>query len=214
MSAAQVPRKRDRFRYARGVWVRRAAIRPVPDFAKVPALVLERLEEELSDALGDGEVTPTILDDALERFEEQQPILSDHISELVAKQKREPALGFGYFLMIAVYLAFERAFPGAIDPIETVSIKSAEEALMLDEEIRMADPAEVVESDDVIAMEQPHLLKYVQEHLDAALEAHANDIDVDDVHAIYRAVLVEILSLSYAVRAPRTNTDDSNEFSA
>ncbi|MBL8741735.1 MAG: hypothetical protein JNK04_11595 [Myxococcales bacterium] len=186
------------------MWVRRAAIRPVPEFAKIPAWVVERLEDELTEAIGDGEVTPTILDEALERFENDQPVLSDHISEVVGRQKREPALGFGYFLMIAVYLAFERAFPGDIQTIEAVSIKSTEEALMLDEEIRMADPAEVVESDDVIAMEQPHLCKYVQEHLDAALEAHANDIDVDDVHAIYRAVLVEILTLSYAVRPPRS----------
>jgi hypothetical protein len=195
------------------VWVRRAAIRPVPEFAKIPAWVVERLEDELTEAIGDGEVTPTILDEALDRFETDQPVLSDHVSEIVSRQKREPALGFGYFLMIAVYLAFERAFPGEIAQIEAVSIKSTEEALMLDEEIRMADSAEVVESDDVIAMEQPHLLKYVQEHLDAALEAHANDIDVDDVHAIYRAVLVEILTLSYAVRKPRA-AGGSHEVSA
>lgn len=195
------------------MWVRRAAIRPVPEFAKVPAWVVERLEDELTEAIGDGEVTPTILDEALDRFETEQPVLSDHVSDIVGRQKREPALGFGYFLMIAVYLAFERAFPGEIAQIEAVSIKSTEEALMLDEEIRMADPAEVVESDDVIAMEQPHLLKYVQEHLDAALEAHANEIDVDDVHEIYRAVLIEILTLSYAVRAPRS-ADGSPEVSA
>lgn len=195
------------------MWVRRAAIRPVPEFAKIPAWVVERLEDELTDAIGDGEVTPTILDEALDRFETEQPVLANHVSEIIGSQKREPALGFGYFLMIAVYLAFERAFPGDIAQIEAVSIKSTEEALMLDEEIRMADPAEVVESDDVIAMEQPHLCKYVQEHLDAALEAHANDIDVDDVHAIYRAVLVEILTLSYAVRSPQA-AGTSHEVSA
>ncbi len=193
--------------YAAGsMWVRRAAIRPVPDFAKIPAHVLTRLEDELSDALGDGEHTPTILDEALERFEDVQPILAEHVSDQVSRHKQEPAMGFGYFLMIAVYLAFERAFPGDIAEVDTLGIKSVEEALSLDEEIRMADPAEVVESDDVIGMEQPHLLHYVQEHVDAALEAHANDIDVDDVHAIYRAVLVEILALSYAVTPPSVAT--------
>ena len=30
----------------------------------------------------------------------------------------------------------------------------------------------------------------------------ADDIDVDDVHAVYRVVLVQILALSYAVRLP------------
>ena len=32
--------------------------------------------------------------------------------------------------------------------------------------------------------------------------AHAEEIDVDDVHTVYRVVLVEILALSYAVRRP------------
>jgi hypothetical protein len=51
-------------------------------------------------------------------------------------------------------------------------------------------------------MEQPSLLEFVHEHLDATLEAHAEDVDVDDVHTVYRLVLVEILALSYAVRKP------------
>jgi len=38
--------------------------------------------------------------------------------------------------------------------------------------------------------------------LDATLDAHAENVDVDDVHAVYRLFLVEILSLSYAVRKP------------
>jgi hypothetical protein len=42
----------------------------------------------------------------------------------------------------------------------------------------------------------------VHEHIDATLDAHAEDIDVDDVHVVYRTVLVEVLALSYAVRRP------------
>ena len=51
-------------------------------------------------------------------------------------------------------------------------------------------------------MEQPHVLSYIHEHIDATLDAHAEEIDVDDVHTVYRVVLVEILALSYAVRRP------------
>ena len=51
-------------------------------------------------------------------------------------------------------------------------------------------------------MEQPELLEFVNEHVDATLEAHADSIDVDDVHAIFRLVLIEILALSYAVQRP------------
>jgi hypothetical protein len=47
-----------------------------------------------------------------------------------------------------------------------------------------------LESDDVVAMEQPHALDFIQEHVDAALEAHAEQVDIDAVHGIYRMVLV------------------------
>ena len=80
--------------------------------------------------------------------------------------------------------------------------EATDELLTLDEELRRADPAESLDSDDVIAMEQPHVLSFVHEHIDATLEAHAENIDVDDVHAIYRLVLLEILALSYAVERP------------
>jgi hypothetical protein len=81
-------------------------------------------------------------------------------------------------------------------------LTATEELLTLDEELRRADPAEALDSDDVIAMEQPYLLAFVHEHVDATLEAHADEVDVDDVHVVYRSVLVEILALSYAVQRP------------
>jgi hypothetical protein len=193
------------------VWVRRAAIRPVPPFAKIPEAVLARLEDDLARDLDDSSGTGALLNDALERFERDQSVLADHVAERVGRRNKEPALGFGYFLMLAVYLAFERAFPGELEPVTELALDGVEEALSLDEEIRMIDAAEVMESDDVIAMEQPHLLKYIQDHVDAALEAHADDVDVDDVHAVYRAVLVEILALSYSVRPPKGSSMESLE---
>lgn len=93
-------------------------------------------------------------------------------------------------------------------------MSGVEESLKLDEQIRLSDPAEAVDSDDVVAMEQPHMLAFVHEHLDAALEANASEVDVDDVHAIYRVVLVEVLALSYAVRPPANVSLPSTEFSA
>jgi hypothetical protein len=194
------------------VWVRRAAIRPVPPFAQVPPNVLTRIEEELSE---EGEATRAELDKAFERFESSQPALSERIGEALGKLKDETALALGYFLTLAVWLGFERTFPEDLDEVSALALGGVEESLQLDEEIRIADPAEVIDSDDVIAMEQPHLIRFVHEHVDAALEAHAENVDVDDVHAIYRVVLVEILALSYAVRPPK-NIDyvGSTEFTA
>jgi hypothetical protein len=113
-----------------------------------------------------------------------------------------------------VWLAFERNFEGRLDEVQDEELAAAEQALTLDEELRRVDPAEAVDSDDVVAMEQPDVLAFVHEHLDNALEAHAGDVDVDDVHAIYRVVLIEVLALSYAVRPPEHYDLPKREFCA
>ncbi len=194
------------------MWVRRAAIRPVPAFAQVPQRVLERIEEELA---SDTEESKARLDAAFVRFEKTQPALSDRLSDELGLPLDETALALGYFLTLAVWLGFEETFHDDLLEVSPLALASVEEALTLDEQIRLSDPAEVIDSDDVIAMEQPHLLAFANDHLDAALEANADQVDVDDVHAIYRVVLVEILALSYAVRAPGNVTQaTSTEFSA
>jgi len=181
------------------VWVRRAAIRPVPSFALVGEAVLARIEDELA---REGDEARNKLDDAFARFEDTQPVLADRLSDELARPLDETALALGYFLTLAVWLAFEQTFGEALGKVNEIALKGVEEALALDEQIRLSDPAEVVDSDDVVAMEQPHLIAFVNEHLDAALEANADDVDVDDVHEIYRIVLIEILALSYAVTSP------------
>ena len=97
---------------------------------------------------------------------------------------------------------FERAHGQHLDAVTEEQIRATGELLSLDEELRRSDPAESLDTDDVIAMEQPHILGFIHEHIDATLDAHAEQIDVDDVHSVYRVVLVEILALSYAVRRP------------
>ena len=192
--------------------MRRAAIRPVPSFALVAEPVLARIEDELA---RDDDASRTQLDEAFVRFEETQPVLADRLSDELARPLDETALALGYFLTLAIWLAFESTFGEALGKVNELGLSGVEEALTLDEQIRLSDPAEAVDSDDVIAMEQPHLLAFVNEHLDAALEANADNVDVDDVHEIYRVVLIEILALSYAVLAPALATAaSSTEFTA
>jgi hypothetical protein len=181
------------------VWVRRSAIRPVPPYASVPAHALEAVRDSLAE---DDEEARAQLDDAFERFERAQPALASHVADALGRPLDETALALGYFLALTVWLAFERAHGSYIDEVKDEEIQATDELLTLDEELRRADPAEALDSDDVIAMEQPHILSFVHEHIDATLDAHAEEIDVDDVHAVYRVVLVEILALSYAVRRP------------
>ena len=181
------------------MWVRSSAIRPVPPYARVPSQALDAVRDSLAD---DDEAAREQLDDAFERFERLQPALAAKIAETLGKPLDETALALGYFLALTVWLAFEQVHGEHMNEIRDEELTATEQLLSLDEELRRADPAEALDSDDVIAMEQPHLLAFVHEHVDATLEAHAEEVDVDDVHVVYRAVLVEILALSYAVRRP------------
>jgi hypothetical protein len=181
------------------VWVRGTAIRPVPSYARVAPSAIDAVRRGLAD---EDESVRGQLDEAFDRFEREQPALAAHVGDALSSPLDETALALGYFLTLVVWMGFERAHGTYVDEVTAESIQATEELLELDEQLRRKDPAEALDTDDVIAMEQPGLLEFVHEHLDATLDAHAENVDVDDVHAVYRLVLVEILSLSYAVRKP------------
>jgi hypothetical protein len=165
----------------------------------VPEGALESVRLSLAD---DEQKAREQLDDAFDRFEHEQPCLSAHIGDLLGEPLDETALALGYFLVLAIWLSFDRAHGTQIEQVSAESIAATQTLLTLDEELRRADSTESLDTDDVIGMEQPALLEFVHEHMSATLEAHAAHIDVDDVDAIYRVVLVEILALSYAVHRP------------
>jgi hypothetical protein len=169
------------------------------------------VEEQLAE---DGDDARLRLDQAFARFEETQPALAERVSQALSGPLDETALALGYFLTLAIWLGFDSVFEGALDEVSETALTGVEESLQLDEQIRLSDPAEAVDSDDVVAMEQPDVLAFVHEHLDAALEANASEVDVDDVHSIYRVVLIEVLALSYAVRPPSNWVSPSSEFTA
>lgn len=186
------------------MWVRGAAIRPVPSYAVVDRRVLDAIEQELGES--DDATTPE-LDGAFDRFERTQPALSRRATKVVAKPLDETALALGYFLTITVWLAFERAFGGRLSEITEEEVEAAEAALELEEELRAAHVEEPLDLEDVMAIEQPGILGFIHEHVDAALdptdaEDSARDVDVEDVHAVYRLVLVMTLALSHAVASP------------
>ncbi len=184
------------------MWVRGAAIRPVPSFAVVNEGILEQVERALA---AEGEEAESELEGWFERFEKTQPQVAEHVSRVLARPLDETALALGYFLSVAVWLAFDRAFRGRLGEVTEDALKASESALTLEEELRATHAEEPLDFDDVMAIEQPGILGFVHEHLDAALEASSDgkDVDVDDVHLVYRTVLLEILALSHAVTAPQ-----------
>lgn len=181
------------------MWVRGAAIRPVPPYAVVGRDVLDVVEENLA---ANGVGTKTELDDAFTRFETTQPALSGVAAHVLSRPLDETALALGYFLTIAVWLAFEKAFATRLHEVTDDEAAAAEAALALEEELRASHANEPLDLEDVMAIEQPNILAFVNEHVEAALEPgdpEASDVDVDDVHAVYRSVLVLTLALSHAV---------------
>jgi hypothetical protein len=191
------------------MWVRGAAIRPVPAYAVVDREHLDQIEEEL--AAEDDRTQKSDLDDAFGRFELTQPALAQQAAAVLTRPLDETALALGYFLTIAVWLGFERAFGARLAEVDAQGLEAAQSALTLEEELRATHSEEPLELEDVMAIEQPGILAFVNEHVEAALEPadgngnppgegrEARDVDVDDVHAVYRSVLVMTLALSHAV---------------
>jgi hypothetical protein len=201
------------------MWVKTAAIRPVPTYAQITPSVLDGVEAWLGgadDALPDGdeELSEHRLNDVFERFEREQPALAQRIGDKLTRTRDEVALALGYFLCLSVWLAFDRQFGSRIALVTDTAINGVAEALGLDERLRGEDPTEAVDSDDVVAMEQPHVVGFITEHVEAALEVHAAEVDVDAVHRIYRLALIEVLALSYAVTPPEGATLSNDEIFA
>ncbi|HEX3343114.1 MAG TPA: hypothetical protein VHS09_01025 [Polyangiaceae bacterium] len=190
------------------MWVRGAAIRPVPRYAVVASSTLDAIERELAD---DSARSREELDGAFARFEASQPNLADTVSQALSQPLDETALALGYFLSISIFLAFERTFGDKrLREVSADALAATEQAIALEEELRAAHGDEPLDLDDVVSIEQPHVLAFVHEHVDAALDpktgaeaaasaAEPRDVDVDDVHGVYRAIVLLTLCLSHAV---------------
>ncbi len=192
------------------VWTRGVAIRPVPSYAVVRAGALRTIEEELADDTGNG----ATMDAAFDRFEETQPELSARIQEVLDRPLDETALALGYFLSVAVWLAFERAFGARLREVTRDAWGATVDALALEEDLRRVSADEPLDLDDVLALEQPEVVSFLHDHIEAALDTEGafdddaddptkagKDVDVDDVHTVYRTILLETLALSHAVAA-------------
>jgi len=171
----------------------------VPTYAVLEVAVLEGIERELAQ---EGDDARKELDAAFHRFEATQPHLADRVSAILSRPLDETALALGYFLSIAIWLAFERVFKARLGEVSADALKATEDALSLEEELRASHADEPFDLDDVVAMEQPGVLSFVHGHAEqGARESprEARDVDVDDVHLVYRAILVLTLALSHAV---------------
>jgi hypothetical protein len=188
------------------VFIRKAALRKVPKFALVDEQAIESVEMSLDD---DEESLQDALDTGYRELDRKQPVLAAWLAEEVSLRADEMAQSLGYFLAVTVYLAFREAFPTRLGSVDEGALQIALDTLEADEELRAEDPLEVLDSDDVVAMTQPALLDWVQHHLQEALDQAGEAADLEDLDRVYRAILVEVITLSHAVQAPPGFVDEA-----
>ena len=106
--------------------------------------MLGEIENDLAD---EDEIARDRLDSAFARFETTQPAIADRVARALGHPIDETALALGYFLTLAVWLAFERNFEGRLGEVQEEALGATEQALTLDEELRGLDFEECVNAD-------------------------------------------------------------------
>lgn len=182
------------------MFLRKAAIRPVPRFAVIEESAIDSVEE----LLGAKEDTlQSVLDDGFDELDRKQPALARFLASVISECKDELVQSVGYFLCVSVFIAFREAFPTRLREVDERALEIAGDMLETDEELRASDPHEVLDSDDVVALGQPALLQFVQQHIQEALDQAEEEIELEELDKVYRALLIEVIALSHAVEAPQ-----------
>lgn len=181
------------------MFFRKAAIRKIPQWAIVDQFAIERAEASLN---ADSPTLQDRLDRLFRAFGQDQPALSDYLSEEISELDHELSQSLGYFLIAAIFRVFTEAFPERLDEVDETALRIAVETLAADEALRADDPLEILESDDLVAMNQPELVDFVQGHLRDAFDQAEDEVPIEELDRVYRAALVEIIALSHAVISP------------
>ncbi|MEO8875852.1 MAG: hypothetical protein ABI461_09715 [Polyangiaceae bacterium] len=179
------------------MWTRGAAIRPVPRYAVVSAALLEQIEEheDWDDESG--------INERISRLPNQQPVLYEDILDRRNARIDDVAKSFHLTVTSRLVQIFEAAFPGRVSAVATQDLVVIDQSLNIEEELRAAHPEEPFDLDDVVSREQPAIVTFLQRVLEETLESVSDrDVDLDDVHAVYRKILGYVLALSHAVASP------------
>lgn len=190
------------------MFLRKAALRPVPRYAIVDEDVIAIVEASLED---DEKNLQESLDRGYSELDRLQPTIALWMADELSRMRDELVQSVGYFLSVTVYLAFREAFPTRLREVDEGMLQIAEATLTADEELRAEDPMEILDSDDVLAISQPSLVAFVQHHVGEALDQGEGEVDLDELDRVYRALLVQVIALSHAVASPTGELGPSRE---
>ncbi|MDH5492829.1 MAG: hypothetical protein OEY14_12825, partial [Myxococcales bacterium] len=122
------------------MFLRKAALRPVPPYAVVQESFVAELEDDLGE---EGEELQEKLDRAYRELDRRQPALAAFLAAELAMGDDELIQSLGYFLSITIYLLFGEAFPRRLREVSEEMIHMASEMLAVDEQLRADDPSEI-----------------------------------------------------------------------
>ena len=179
------------------MWTRGAAIKPVPRYAVVSAGLLGQIEshEDWDDESG--------ITDRIARLPSRQPHLYADILDRKNARIDDVARSLHHTVTSRLVQIFDKAFPGRMSQVATQDLRAIDESLEVEEEIRAEQPEDLFDLDDVVSREQPAIVAFLRRVLEETLESVSDrDVDLDDIHAVYRTLLVYVLALSHAVEAP------------
>ncbi len=184
-------------------WSAITALPAIESFAVVQPHVIELVEERFNQsAVSLQDRVESSFDD----LDRKHPALATLISAAIANIHDETAQSLGYFLTVAVWEFFYRAFGERLATVDADAVRVVQEALDVDQEWRRTHAIEPLESDDVIALQQPHVMQFVRAQLDSTLAPQDDDdgdeVAIDCVDTVYEMILVVVMALSRAVMAP------------
>jgi len=185
------------------MWPARSAIRPVPAHAVVPRDAIDAVESELDEA----DDLDARIHVALRELDLAQPTLAAWLRGELDGVTDDTAVALGQFLGVAVHRAFLEAFGQRLRRVEEGGLASTRATFDYDEELWRGAVDELLESDDLVAIGQPHLMAFVREQVEVSLEPDEDgdppDVDLEAVAVIYKVILIEILALGQVVAPPR-----------
>jgi hypothetical protein len=194
------------------MWVRGAAIRPVPKYARLRRASLDAAAARVEAAQNTGTLIKH-----LTQFEHAQPALAKEVNRLLDRPLDETSKAAGLFMCASVWLAFSEVFGDDLECVSKEALKATEESIRVEEDLRREHAEEPLDLEDIVMIEQPDIIAWVHEYVDAATDAsralaeepeQETEVDVDDLHLVYRLTLTLALALSYAVAAPqKTETE-------
>lgn len=184
------------------MWNTPFAILPVHRHARITAELVQNVERSIT--LDDGDLDERAVRAIAQRIEARQPVISARLTRLLRGSRDEAAVALGYFLLVCVFAAFDRAFGERLTKISQTALEAVFASLKLEAELRAEKAGESLEVEDVIAAQQPALFAWVADHTESTLAASVElgHVNVNDIDAVLTEVAAAILALSYAVPAP------------